>query len=173
MEGLKEGLTKLLLKRLPGSDKVIHENHDEDKRNINFNFRESNVGFNNDHIPKIYMKNFDGKDLVTWILQMEQYFDLQGVKPSQKVCISSSNLEPNQFVWHRWICSRKPLVTWSILTKEMITHYEDTKRNTFFIQLINLKQKGSMVEHIEDFQKMNIRVIDIPEEHKIDALIRT
>ena len=42
----------------------------------------------------------------------------------------------------------------------MISHYEDTKSNTFFIQLINLKQKGSMVEHVEDFQKLNIRVND-------------
>ena len=45
--------------------------------------------------------------------------------------------------------------------------------NTFLIQLINLKQKGSMVEHNEEFQKLNIRVIDIPEEHMIDVFIGT
>ena len=55
----------------------------------------------------------------------------------------------------------------------MIAHYEDTKSNTFVSQLINLKQKGSMVEHIEDFQKFNIRVTDIPEEHEIDVFIGT
>ena len=53
----------------------------------------------------------------------------------------------------------------------MIALYEDTKRNTFFSQLINIKQKGSVVEHIEDFQKLNIRVIYIPEEHMIDFFI--
>ena len=53
----------------------------------------------------------------------------------------------------------------------MIAHYEDTKSNTFFSQLINLKQKGSMAEHIKDFQKFNIRVKDIPEEHMIDVFI--
>ena len=57
--------------------------------------------------------------------------------------------------------------------EEMIAHYEDTKRNTFFSQLINLKQKGSVVEHIEDFQKLNIRVVDILEEHMIDVFIGT
>ena len=57
--------------------------------------------------------------------------------------------------------------------EEMIAHYEDTKRNTFFSQLINLKQKGSVVEHIEDLQKLNVRVIDISEEHKIDVFIGT
>ena len=57
--------------------------------------------------------------------------------------------------------------------EEMIEHYEDTKRNTFFIQLINLKQKGSMMEHIEEFQKLNIRVNNIPKEHRIDVFIGT
>ena len=55
----------------------------------------------------------------------------------------------------------------------MIAHYEDTKSDTFFSQLINLKQKGSVVEHIEDFQKLNIRVIGILEEHRIDVFIGT
>ena len=55
--------------------------------------------------------------------------------------------------------------------EEMIAHYEDTKRNTFFSQLINPKQNGLVVEHIEDFQKLNVRVTDIPEEHKIDVFI--
>ena len=55
----------------------------------------------------------------------------------------------------------------------MIAHYEDTKSNTFFSQLINLKQKGLVEEHIEDFQKLNIRVTDIPEEHRIDVFIGT
>jgi len=50
MNGLKEdieGLKKFLQERFLGGDKVIHENHDEDKRNMNYNFRESNVGFKN------------------------------------------------------------------------------------------------------------------------------
>ena len=55
----------------------------------------------------------------------------------------------------------------------MISHYEVTKSNTFFSQLINLKQKGLVGEHIEDFQKLNIRVTDILEEHKIDVFIGT
>jgi len=162
-----------LQERIPGGDKVIHENHDEEKRNMNYDIRDSNVGFKNRHIPKIDMRKFDGKDLVTWILQMEKYFDLQDMQPSQKVCFASLYLEPNQFVWYRWILSRKPFVTWSTFTEEMIAHYESIKRNIFFSQLINLKQNGSMAEHIEDFKKLNIRVTDIPEEHRIDVFIGT
>ena len=53
----------------------------------------------------------------------------------------------------------------------MIAHYEDTKRNTFFSHLINLKQKGLIAEKIEYFQKLNIRVNDILEKKKIISFI--
>jgi hypothetical protein len=55
----------------------------------------------------------------------------------------------------------------------MIAHYEDTRSNTFFSQLINLKQKGLVTEHIENFQRLNIKVTDIPDEHLIDVFIGT
>ena len=80
-----------------------------------------------------------------------EIFYLHGVPLLQKVCISSNYLEPDQFLWYKELCSRKPHVTWSIFTEEMIAHYEDTKRNTSFSQLISLKQKGSIMEHIEEF----------------------
>ena len=59
---------------------------------------------------------------------MEQYFNLHNVQNTQKVHIATLNLEPNQFVWYRWIFSHKQFLTWAIFTEEMIAHYED---NTF------------------------------------------
>jgi len=63
---------------------------------------------------------------------MEKYFDLHDVQLLQKTCIASLYLELDQFLWYKGIFSHKLLVTWSIFTEEMIAHYEDTKRNTFF-----------------------------------------
>ena len=57
--------------------------------------------------------------------------------------------------------------------EEIIAHYEDTKSNTFFSQLINLKQKGLVGQHIEDFQRLNIRVTDLTQEHRIDLFLGT
>jgi len=77
---------------------------------------------------------------------MEKYFYLHGVPLLQKVCIASSCLEPDQYLWYKGLCSRKKLVTWSIFTEEMIAHYEDTKSNTFFRetpqQLEEKREKG-------------------------------
>jgi hypothetical protein len=177
MDGLKgeimEGLKNFLIERTPESENVSHEIHDEDTRKVNQEWRNSNFGLKTNHVPKINMRKFDGKDPITWILQMEQLFDLHNVPHTQKVQIASLYLEPNQFVWYRWLCSRKSLVTWTIFTEEMIEHYEDTRSNTFFSQLINLKQKGSVTKHIEKFQRLNIKVTNIPDEHLIDVFIGT
>ena len=100
IEGLKEGLETFLEERLPSGEKAIHENHNEEKRNMNYDFRDSNVGFKNHHITKIDMRNFYRKDMVTWILQIAQYFDIHDVQHPQNVGIATLYLEPNNFVWY-------------------------------------------------------------------------
>jgi hypothetical protein len=172
-EEIMEALKNFITEKTPESENASHEIHDVDTRKVNQEWRNSNFGLKTNHIPKIDMRKFDGKDPITWILQMEQFFDLHNVPHTQKVRIASLYLEPNQFVWYRWLCSRKSLITWTIFMEEMISHYDDTRSNTFFSQLINLKQKGSITEHIENFQRLNIKVIDIPDEHLIDVFIGT
>jgi hypothetical protein len=89
MEGLKreiiEGLKKFLIERTTESENVSHEIHDEDKRKMNQEYKNSNFGLKTNHFPKIYMRKFDGKDSITWILQMEQFFDLHDVPHTQNV----------------------------------------------------------------------------------------
>ena len=102
-----EGLTKLIQGMFPNGENIVEETHYENKLKVNRDFINSNVGGKNHHIPKMDMRKFDGKDPVTWILQMEQYFDLNNMKNTQKVCISTLHLEKNTFVWYRWLCSHK------------------------------------------------------------------
>ena len=72
MEGLKEGGTKLLQERHLNSEKVVEETHDEKENDVNHDFIEFNIGLKTHHIQKIDMRNFDGKDTIAWILQMEK-----------------------------------------------------------------------------------------------------
>ena len=139
MTYMKTDLTNFLQEILTNGEKVVKETHDANKINVNHDIIDSNVGSKTHHIPKIDMRKFDGKDPTTWILQMEQFFDLNNVQNTQKVRTTTLYLEPNQFVWYQWLCSRKQFITWAIFTEELTAHYEDTKINTFFSQLISLK----------------------------------
>ena len=66
------------------------------KEMLNHDFIDSNIGLKTHHIPKINMRKFDGKDLVTWIVQMKKYFDLHSVKHTQNVHIETLYL--NQII---------------------------------------------------------------------------
>ena len=141
MADLKTDLTNFLQEILTNGEKVVKETHDENKRNVNHYSIDTNVGSKTHHIPKIDMRKFDGKDPATWILQMEQFFDLNNVQNAQKVRMATLYLEPNQFVWYQWLCYRKQFITWAIFTEELVAHYEDKKSNTFFSQWISLMKE--------------------------------
>ena len=64
---------------------------------------------------------------------MGQFFHLNNVQNTQKVRIATLYLEPNQFIWYQWLFFRKQIITWAIFMEELAAHYEDTKRNTFFL----------------------------------------
>ena len=95
MDELKINMNKLLEEMVTNGERVVKETHDENKRNVNHDSIDSNVGSKTHHIPKIDMRKFDGKDPATWILQMEQFFDLNNVQNTQKVRIATLYLEPN------------------------------------------------------------------------------
>ena len=72
MDGLKsdimEGLQVLLQERHHESDNISHEIHEEDTEKVNHAWRNLGSGLRTNHIPKIDMRKFDGKDPITWIL---------------------------------------------------------------------------------------------------------
>ena len=103
MEYLKTDLTKILQEMLTNGKRIVKETHNENKRNVNHDFIDPNVGLKTHHVTKINMTKFDGKDPITWILQMGQYFDFHIVQNTQNVRIATLYLEPNQFVWYRWL----------------------------------------------------------------------
>ena len=55
----------------------------------------------------------------------------------------------------------------------MIAHYGDINSNTFFIQLVNIKQKGPVTEHIKQFQQLSLKVKNISEDKLLDLFIGT
>ena len=106
---------------------------------------------------------------------MEHFFDLHRVPTSQKVTIASLYLDPEHVVWYQWLCERKTgsIISWYIFTKEFIGYHDNIKNNSFFTQLTHLRKKGPIMEHIQQFQKLSLRVNDIPEDRLLDLFVGT
>jgi hypothetical protein len=65
---IMEVLKNFVIEKTPESENASHEIHDEDTRKVNQEWRNSNFGLKTNHVPKIDMRKFDGKDPITWIL---------------------------------------------------------------------------------------------------------
>ena len=91
IDGLKgeimEVLKNFVTEKTFESENASHEIHDEDTRKVNQEWRNSNFGLKTNHVPKIDMRKFDGKDPITWILQMEQFFDLHNIHKRYKLLL--------------------------------------------------------------------------------------
>ena len=61
-------MKNFVTEKAPKSENASHEIHDEDTRKANQEWRNSNLGLKTNHVPKIDMRKFDGKDPITWIL---------------------------------------------------------------------------------------------------------
>lgn len=70
--------------------------------------------------PKVDMHKLNGKDPLTWINQMENFFEVHQVPNGQKVMMASLYLELDKFIWYHWICThqrKKGLtISWLIFT---------------------------------------------------------
>jgi hypothetical protein len=84
-----EGLKIFLIERPPESENVSHESHDEDTGKMNQYWINSNFGLKTNHLPKIDKRKSDGKDPITWILHMENFFDIHDVPHTKMVRIYS------------------------------------------------------------------------------------
>ena len=125
--------------------------------------------------PKVDMCKFDGKDPLTWINQMENFFEVHQIPNGQKVTMASLYLEPDQFIWYCWLCTHRGkkglTVSWSIFTEELQAQYSNSVTDNFFSQLAKLQQTGSVKDYIQQFQNLSLRVDSITEENLNDLFL--
>jgi hypothetical protein len=56
---------------------------------------------------------------------------------------------------------------------ELITHYGAIKKHTFFSELINLRQRGTIINHIQQFKKPSLMVKNISKDNLLDLFMGT
>ena len=65
------------------------------------------------------------------------------------------------------------IISSSIFIEELISYHDYVKSSSFFTQLINLRKKGPIIKHIQQFQKLSLRVNGIPDDKLLDLFIGT
>jgi hypothetical protein len=124
MDELKISILKTLDGRLPKSDIVTKETHENngsihvenDSSNNKFSRRlKSNSGVNYGwaqkgvSLPKVELKKFDGTKFFTWENQIEKYFELHNIMDDKKIIsLETLHFEIKTYEWYQWVLKRKP-----------------------------------------------------------------
>lgn len=108
------------------------------------------------------MHKFDDNDPLTWINQIEIFFEIHQIPYGQKDMMASLYLEPNHFILYHWFCTHRRkkglIVSWSIFTKEIQAQYRNSVIENFFSQFVKLQQIVSIKDYIQQFQNLSLRV---------------
>ena len=89
--------------------------------------------------------------------------------------MASLYLELDQFIWYHWLCTHRRkkglTVSWSIFTEELQAQHSNSVTKNFFSQLAKLQQTGLVMDYIQKFQNLSLRVDTITEENLNDLFL--
>ena len=80
-------------------------------------------------LHEVEIHKFDGKDMRTWLNQLEQYFTLHQVPTDKKITFSSLYMEMEPFQWYRCIKRKWTRLSykWENFVYDIIAQYEKVK----------------------------------------------
>ncbi|CAL0306354.1 unnamed protein product [Lupinus luteus] len=102
---------------------------------------------------KLEIPIFSGDDAYGWTNKLERYFMLKGVDDGEKLQATLMALEGKALSCYQWWsrCNLQP--TWEGFKLAIIRRFQPSMVQNLFEQLLALKQQGTVLEYIEDFEK--------------------
>lgn len=127
----------------------------------------------NIHAGSISLKfpTFDGDDPDGWIFNADQYFTLHVVDDNMKLSIASAHLKGDANAWYRWKRTTVTVTTWLEFCSLVRARFSSKKFIDARMAINTIKQKGTVREHIPEFERLLNFVTDFPEDHLINCFI--
>ncbi|XP_026417102.1 uncharacterized protein LOC113312573 [Papaver somniferum] len=116
---------------------------------------------------------FDGDDPGGWIFSVDQYFNLHTVADNLKLAIASAHLKGDANSWYRWKRTMVNVTTWTEFCDLVRARFSPTKFVDARMAISTIKQKGTVREHIPEFERLLNFVTDLPEDHLVNCFIHS
>lgn len=114
---------------------------------------------------KVELSSFDGYDPVAWVTRAETYFEVQRTSEEVKIQLAKLSVEGHTIHWFSlWRESTKEL-TWKNLSEALVARFGAGRLDNTFEELKEIKQKGSVEDHIKEFELFSTQCGRLPERH--------
>ncbi|KAF3783318.1 putative fucosyltransferase-like protein [Nymphaea thermarum] len=91
-------------------------------------------------------------DPVSRVFRAEQYFDCQGIVGDQIVSQATVYFEDAAIRWFRWLVLHQGRPDWETLVREITSRFRPSAYLDYNVELLRIKQLGTVVEYQENFE---------------------
>jgi len=102
---------------------------------------------------KLELLIFSSDDAYGWTHRLERYFELRNVHEEEKLCATVVAMEDRELRWYQWWARCNPELTWDGFKLAVVRRFQPSMAQNPFELLLALKQTGTMVEFVEEFEK--------------------
>ncbi|CAJ2662268.1 unnamed protein product [Trifolium pratense] len=103
---------------------------------------------------KLEIPIFKGDDAYGWLVRIERYFRLNGVRVHEKLDAAVIALEEKALNWFQWWEEQTPSRAWDEFKIALIRRFQPGILQNPLGPLLNLKQRGTVMEYREKFEML-------------------
>ncbi|GJS10158.1 retrotransposon-related protein [Tanacetum coccineum] len=109
---------------------------------------------------RLEVPKFNGTEPESWILSIQEYFDLLQTTEDQRLKVVGFNLEGAAAEWFRWMSRNKLIMSWEGFLESVCHRFRPCKYEDPQGSLSKLLQTGTVAQYQSEFEKLMNRVTD-------------
>lgn len=169
MKEIKELLLEIKKHKTPSEDGASSVNK-EDKGEKTVSNADENSSDDSDEEPrtswlkKVVLPTFEGDDPLGWIARAEKFFEVQGVKPTERLRLAFISMEGNVVHWFQFWHQHSKNASWEEFTAALLRRFGSEGRGTVYERLAAVRQKGGVEDFIQEFELLVAQASQTPED---------
>ncbi|WZZ71775.1 hypothetical protein YC2023_083145 [Brassica napus] len=112
---------------------------------------------------RMEIAQFDGENAESWVLRVEQYFELREFTEEKKMKAVRMCFDGEALMWYRWERGRNPFTSWDKMKQRVLEQFAETQDTTAGERLLLLRQTGTVREYCRDFVLLATNAPELPE----------
>lgn len=133
-----------------GRREVEYDGRNHSRNHLDHQWQQNELG--PDDLPrKLKIPIFDGENVESWVLRVEQYFELGEFSEERKLRVVRMCFDGEALMWYRWERDRNPFLSWDQMKYRVLEQFSTNHETTARERLMTLKQEGTVREYIKDF----------------------
>ena len=120
---------------------------------------------------KLEFPRFRGENPSGWIYKANQFFQLYGTPPNQKILLASYHMEDEALIWFQDDEEVGLFTSWEAFVKSLHVRFGTTAYDDPMETLTRLRQVGLVVHYKGQYESLSNRVKELSENHKLSCFL--